>query len=1040
MDYNEVLDFIQDVIAENHNNEITANALRPVLVEMLNFTRDNIGLLEDLATDDKSNIVAAINEVLTAVNESNNEAVVVHEGEDNPNTVSPPVTFKIGDMYSQQLTDGSPVALFIYTGLTWYKVDIPLFEQVVAMGGNLNVSQLVNDGDGTSPYSTVDYLNGFNLTANQSTQEIYLENPDGEIIATLSVAFLNNEGTTFFYNEATGNLELKDDEGNVLSTIPVSSFISNVVNSANWNVTTPYVLEFRDSEGNLKFNVTFTINNIQGLQAALDDKLDKIAGGTTGQYYDGTGALRTFNVDVQNSIIGSDNGSDTTPISNTSTVRQSIWSLVRQSVSKLNINQTIDGVKSWLKGHIFTYGGATGTNVHLRKLNEMFSYVNSQPTVNGSIQIRLPIQAGINNMWQMTVQIIEYQAATGTKPPIELIITGYTDANSHATVTSVNPNAITQVRFGRNLANDKSVIIIDGTGTWTYPKVIIKELIWHHSSNGTFLENPANYSLTISTDETDYTNQVTILAANFSRDAFLRNAANLNAGTIAYARLPFTSTDVANWNASVPTSHGNTKASVVYGAGGESLNSLPKGTYTAAVSTLAADKPFTSVGGLISVGDLTNGYQILGSRTGTEFWFRPYSTTYGAWVKMYSSIDVNGLYMPLGTNIPTSSNLDTYQTTGHFNCISNAIAASGTNFPSPVAGTLTVNQSANAIVYQRYHTAGGAENNVYVRILASGVWTAWNKFWGSKDFTSTNVTNWNTAFTNSHTHANKTVLDGIAALDITNWNAAYNRGDFRDYGLARTTLLAPSGDDIDNPDLPSGIWSVGDTFGSPLIDSFGAVLQMRSGLGGDSVAQVCVKADASGNNELYIRSCDDEGLWNDWARVWISEDFEQSDIDAWNAALAETYREVGWGTGLNDNGLFTGNIVSVTDARIVAVDSTTATNIPSGASNGVAMILAANPLTADKPVLYFEYNDAVWVGRRAGLAMNYKKLAYEDDIYALLGATHANSTMPDLSYLNTNFPSAPDGFEYRCPLTTPRRIFKKCANGDWLYNDWTTAT
>ena len=38
---------------------------------------------------------------------------------------------------------------------------------------------------------------------------------------------------------------------------------------------------------------------------------------------------------------------------------------------------------------------------------------------------------------------------------------------------------------------------------------------------------------------------------------------------------------------------------------------------------------------------------------------------------------------------------------------------------------------------------------------------------------STNVTNWGTAYTNSHTHSNKTVLDGISSTNVTNWGTAY---------------------------------------------------------------------------------------------------------------------------------------------------------------------------------------------------------------------------------------------------------------------------
>lgn len=39
--------------------------------------------------------------------------------------------------------------------------------------------------------------------------------------------------------------------------------------------------------------------------------------------------------------------------------------------------------------------------------------------------------------------------------------------------------------------------------------------------------------------------------------------------------------------------------------------------------------------------------------------------------------------------------------------------------------------------------------------------------------TTADQANWDTAYTNNHTHSNKTVLDGISSTDITNWGKAY---------------------------------------------------------------------------------------------------------------------------------------------------------------------------------------------------------------------------------------------------------------------------
>ena len=43
----------------------------------------------------------------------------------------------------------------------------------------------------------------------------------------------------------------------------------------------------------------------------------------------------------------------------------------------------------------------------------------------------------------------------------------------------------------------------------------------------------------------------------------------------------------------------------------------------------------------------------------------------------------------------------------------------------------------------------------------------------TKHITSTERTNWNKAYTNNHTHSNKTVLDGITTTLVSNWNTAY---------------------------------------------------------------------------------------------------------------------------------------------------------------------------------------------------------------------------------------------------------------------------
>lgn len=147
-----------------------------------------------------------------------------------------------------------------------------------------NTSQLVNDGDGTSPFATLVTVNGLTISVNQAAAEMYLKNIDGTTLATINLGFLNNEGTTFFYNAATEQLELKDDAGNVLSSIPVSAFVSNLMQSVEFNGATPSILEFKDASGEIVDAVTFTMDNIAGLVAALANKANTNGSNASGTW------------------------------------------------------------------------------------------------------------------------------------------------------------------------------------------------------------------------------------------------------------------------------------------------------------------------------------------------------------------------------------------------------------------------------------------------------------------------------------------------------------------------------------------------------------------------------------------------------------------------------------------------------------------------------------------------------------------------------------------------------------------------------------
>src|SRR5690606_17798927 len=106
--FNILLAFIDNWIKTNGNREITAAVLNPVLKAIADWARLHIGNLENLNTSDKSNLVAAINEVNQALSTVGGNAPTVHNGQADPN-VTPPLTYQMGDFYLQEDLENNPI-------------------------------------------------------------------------------------------------------------------------------------------------------------------------------------------------------------------------------------------------------------------------------------------------------------------------------------------------------------------------------------------------------------------------------------------------------------------------------------------------------------------------------------------------------------------------------------------------------------------------------------------------------------------------------------------------------------------------------------------------------------------------------------------------------------------------------------------------------------------------------------------------------------------------------------------------------------------
>lgn len=119
MNKQETIDLINSRIKANGNQEITGNILNGVLLEMLGQINDLTGDLSELTTADRTNLVAAINEIK---NSQQDTGIQVFSGVVNPNYL-PPVAYDVADFFNQvePLTNDT-IALWQYNGIRWFLV------------------------------------------------------------------------------------------------------------------------------------------------------------------------------------------------------------------------------------------------------------------------------------------------------------------------------------------------------------------------------------------------------------------------------------------------------------------------------------------------------------------------------------------------------------------------------------------------------------------------------------------------------------------------------------------------------------------------------------------------------------------------------------------------------------------------------------------------------------------------------------------------------------------------------------------------------
>lgn len=69
-----------------------------------------------------------------------------------------------------------------------------------------------------------------NAEINPTTSALSLKDKHGVTIGVLNLGFLNNEGTKLAFNQAEKKLEMRNDAGELLSSVPLGALVSNLVN------------------------------------------------------------------------------------------------------------------------------------------------------------------------------------------------------------------------------------------------------------------------------------------------------------------------------------------------------------------------------------------------------------------------------------------------------------------------------------------------------------------------------------------------------------------------------------------------------------------------------------------------------------------------------------------------------------------------------------------------------------------------------------------------------------------------------------------
>ncbi len=240
----EVIDQIQLWIVANGNRAITANVLRPILLDMLNQPNDLIGALNSLQTTSKTTLVAAINEIAA----SNGSGVKIYTGSGTP-TATPPTSFATGDFYLHD--NGGFQGFYQYNGSVWAKIENRKTSKV----NEIFLGTVPTSGTDTTIAEVVSHINATKFTQAENTITVLAMN--------VRVNNVPNVYASYFFkdNDLVGEFGTGAANGVILSSQLTLNFKTTAIAELINNGTTIAIGDIASSTISDYLNATLEPSN-----------------------------------------------------------------------------------------------------------------------------------------------------------------------------------------------------------------------------------------------------------------------------------------------------------------------------------------------------------------------------------------------------------------------------------------------------------------------------------------------------------------------------------------------------------------------------------------------------------------------------------------------------------------------------------------------------------------------------------------------------------------------------------------------------------